>query len=335
MRDPGSIVAGLLNPLISPADKLRVLRLVRDVAGLSVGDIFAGKGQPGGEDESSEQYLQRLGFAEDGFINHFARPFYGGVFLDRALATSARMFQFIFKMLATGDTVLPAEGMQAISEQLAAALPGYSVRFRERVSEILVSEGRARGVRLVSGETIEADLVVVATEGPIAEKLMGMSLPTKAVGSVGLYFAGDEQLYQERKILLNANAHAYVNEAVLMTNIAPTYAPAGKHLLSATVLDSPEGDDEEIARRCLAEMAGWFPEHDLRRWRLLAVYRIPFSQFAQRPGVFDGLPGNRTQVEGLFLAGEYTESSSIHGAMHSGEKAAREVLKAIKVSTFR
>jgi phytoene dehydrogenase-like protein len=43
--------------------------------------------------------------------------------------------------------------------------------------------------------------------------------------------------------------------------------------------------------------------------------------------VYNELPDNRTPVEGLFLAGEYTESSSIHGAMHSGEKAAKELLR--------
>jgi len=32
-------------------------------------------------------------------------------------------------------------------------------------------------------------------------------------------------------------------------------------------------------------------------------------------------------VEGVFLAGEYTKSSSIDGAMHSGEDAAKAILK--------
>ena len=117
-----------------------------------------------------------------------------------------------------------------------------------------------------------------------------------------------------------------MNNAVLLTNIAPSYGPPRRHLLSATVLDSPESDDEELAQRCLADMAGWVPEHDLSRWRFLAAYRIPFSQFAQRSGVYNQLPDNHTPVEGLFLAGEYTESSSIQGAMQSGEKAAKEIL---------
>jgi phytoene dehydrogenase-like protein len=47
----------------------------------------------------------------------------------------------------------------------------------------------------------------------------------------------------------------------------------------------------------------------------------------QNPGFFDNQPSNTTAINGLYLAGEYTTSSSIHGAMHSGEHAARAVLK--------
>lgn len=328
LREPTHMFSGLVNPLVSMADKVRVLRLVADAKRLSTSDIFAGKGQPDGQDESSEAYLRRLGFSEDGFINNFARPFYGGIFLDRSLSPSARMFQFIFKMLSSGDTILPAEGIQRIPEQLAAALPQGTIRFHTRVSEIVVTDGKVQGVRLTSGELIEAEKVVIATESPVAERFIKKSLPSNPVSTTCLYFAGEEQLYTQRKILLNTDPNAFVNNAVLLTNIAPTYAPPRKHLLSATILGLPEEDDELVARKAIGEMARWFPDSDLSRWQLLAIYRIPFAQFAQPPGVYDTLPVNRTSVDGLFLAGEYTKSSSIQGAMHSGEYAAKEVLKA-------
>ncbi len=50
---------------------------------------------------------------------------------------------------------------------------------------------------------------------------------------------------------------------------------------------------------------------------------MPFAQLVQPPGFFDNLSPNATSTPGLYLAGEYTTSSSIHGAMHSGEHAAR------------
>jgi phytoene dehydrogenase-like protein len=328
IREPERILTSLRNPLISIADKLRLLRLRQEITGFSTADIFSGKSQIEGKDESTEQYLHRFGFSDDGFIDNFARPFYGGIFLDRSLMTSARMFQFTFKMLATGDTILPAEGMQRIPEQLAASLPVGSIQYNARVSELLISDGKAYGVRLANGEVIEADKIVVATESPQAAKLTGLPLATEAMSSMCLYFEGDQRLYPQRKILLNANHDAYVNNAVLLTNIAPTYAPPKKHLLSVTVLNPSESDDEFVARRCLREMARWFLEYDMSAWKFLAAYRKPFSQFSQRPGIFDHLPVNTTSIKSLYLAGEYTQSSSIQGAMHSGEYAAKAILQA-------
>ena len=327
LREPTHVVASLLNPLISTADKLRVLRLVAETTRLSTGEIFAGKGQPEGKDETSEAYLRRLGFADDGFIDNFARPFYGGIFLDRNLQASARMLQFTFKMLASGNTIIPAEGIQRIPEQLAQALPAGALRFHARVVDLLITDTTVHGVRLADGEEIAAEQVVLATESPVAARFIQQSLPTTPVSATCLYFTGSEQLYPQRKILLNADENAYVNNAVLLTNIAPTYAPPRKHLLSATVLGIPTEDDELVARKAKAEMARWFPDSDLSQWQLLAAYRIPFAQFAQPAGVYDSLPDNRTAIAGLYVAGEYTKSSSIQGAMHSGEHAARELLR--------
>lgn len=327
LREPERVVPSVLNPLIPITDKLRVLRLVAQTTKLSTSKIFSGADQPGQQDETSAAYLRRLGFTDDGFIDNFARPFYGGIFLDRSLQTSARMLQFTFKMLATGATVIPAEGMQRIPEQLIEELSEESIRLNTRVIELLVTDNKVHGVRLSTGEQIEAEQVVIATESPMAEQFVKKTLPTTPVSTTCLYFAGNERLYPQKKILLNTDANAYVNNAVLLTNIAPTYAPPHKHLLSATVLGVPEEDDELVARKAKAELARWFPESDLTHWQLLAVYRIPFAQFAQPRGVFNNLPDNKTTVEGLYVAGEYTKSSSIQGAMHSGEYAAQEFLR--------
>ncbi|GER89284.1 amine oxidase [Dictyobacter vulcani] len=326
IREPAHAVSGLLNPLISTMDKLRILKLRTQLQRVSSDEIFSGALQPGHQDETTEAYLRREGFS-DKIIDNFFRPFYGGIFLDRSLQTSARMFQFTFKMLATGDIILPAEGIQRIPEQLVASLPKGTVRNSARVGELLITNGTVQGVRLVTGEQIKAETVVVATSSPIAEKFTHKPLPTQGVGAVCLYFAGDERLYNQRKILLNADPHAYVNNAVLVSNIAPTYAPPRKHLLSVTVLGNPSEDDELLAERSKAEIAGWFPHHDLSHWQLLALYRIPFAQFYQPAGIYDTLPASQTDVPGLYLVGEYTQSSSIQGAMHSGEVAARELLK--------
>ncbi|GCF07632.1 NAD(P)/FAD-dependent oxidoreductase [Dictyobacter arantiisoli] len=326
LREPSHTISSAFNPLLPVIDKLRILKLIAQIGRKSTEDIFSGKAQKNGQDETTETYLRQQGFS-DKIIDNFFRPFYGGIFLDRSLQTSARMFQFTFKMLASGDIILPAEGIQGIPEQLAARLPRGSVRCNARVGEILIEEGQIQGVRLINGEQIAADTVVLATSSPVVKKFVHKQLPDTPIGTVCVYFGGDKRLYSQRKILLNTAPDAYVNNAVLVSNIAPTYAPPRKHLLSATVLGNPDESDVQVAERARAEIATWFPHDDLKPWQLLAVYRLPFAQFAQQPGIFDALPSHQTEVEGLYLTGEYTRSSSIQGAMQSGEEAATLILK--------
>ena len=66
--------------------------------------------------------LRSEGFS-DRIIEHFFRPFLGGVFLDRELRTSSRMFDFVFRMFAAGDAALPAHGMGAMARQIASGFP--------------------------------------------------------------------------------------------------------------------------------------------------------------------------------------------------------------------
>jgi predicted NAD/FAD-dependent oxidoreductase len=52
---------------------------------------------------------------------------------------------------------------------------------------------------------------------------------------------------------------------------------------------------------------------------------VPFSQFAQPPGVHETLPDARDPDGPVYLAGDYTHNSSINGAMESGLAAADAV----------
>ncbi len=312
----------LSSPLLPLGDKLRVMGLRRRAVRRSVPSIFMGKGP----DRSTLEELRRRGLTEAGFIEQFARPACGALFLDRTLDTSARMFQFAVKMLASGQVVIPAGGMGEIPAQLAAKLPPGSVRTGTRVEGLVEADGRVVGVTLSGGDEMQGDAVVIATEAPVARHLVGAELPHTGLAATTVYFASGESLYKGPRLLLNADPHGLVSHVAQITNVAPEYAPAGQHLLAATVLGLPELADDELAERCRTELAAWFPGRDISRLRTLATYRIPFAQLQQPSGAFAKLPSNSTRTQGLFLAGEYTESSSIHGAMHSGEKAAKAVL---------
>jgi phytoene dehydrogenase-like protein len=315
-------------PLLTIGDKLRLLRLRRAARRRSLEKIFHGRMRKG--DRSVYQELRRRHFSEDGFIANFARPYFGGVLLDRELSSSARTLYFIFKMLASGKTVIPEGGIGEISTQLASRLPANAIRLETRVEGIVEADERAVGVTLTGGEEMQGDAVVVATDAPTAAALTGLEAPTEGMSVACVYFAATEKLYDGPTLLLNANAEAFVNNVVQISNLSSAYAPRGQHLLSATVLGVPEMSDVDLAARCREDMTSWFPGKDLAKLRQVGIYRIKFAQFRQPPGVFATLPPNATPTRGLFLAGEYTESSSINGAMRSGAMAAQSVLRALQ-----
>ena len=325
----------LANPLLPFGDKRRTLRLRRYVRRRSLDALFHKplKGRKSSGDRSAYDELRRRHFSDSGFIDSVARPFFGGIFLDRELTTSARAFLATFKMLASGKTVILEQGIGALADQLAAKLPASAIRLETRVESIVEADGRAVGVTLTGGEEMQGDAVVIATDAQAAERLTKRDLPSDPVPVTCVYFGATESLYSGPKLLLNANPDAFVNNAVQLSNLSPVCAPKGQHLLSVTVLGMPELTDTELASRCRDDLASWFPSKDLTKLRHLATYRIRFAQFRQPPGIFESLPTNATPVEGLFLAGEYTEASSINGAMTSGEKAAQAVLASFEAAS--
>lgn len=70
--------------------------------------------------------LQAEGFSNV-IIDRFFRPFLGGIFFNRQLTTSSRLFEFVMRMLATGDNCLPAQGIGALAQQLGGQLQQDSI----------------------------------------------------------------------------------------------------------------------------------------------------------------------------------------------------------------
>jgi protoporphyrinogen oxidase len=324
-KQPSQLLESVISPLITIRDKILVLRLRTDIHRVSLQEIAE---YP---DMSMEDYLREYGFS-DKFINRFIRPFFAGIFLDYGLYTSVRMFGFVWKMLVDGRTAVPEKGMGAIPRQIAKGLTPDSVHLNSPVVELLREEGRVTGIRLEGEETVKADAVVVATDAEVAARLTGLPIPTDHRAATCLYFLLPKPLSGSKSILLFAepNAHAegqpLVNNAAMMSNVASSYTTKGKYLLSVTVLGDSRLPDSELARRAKGEIAPHFQGSNPDEWQLIQVYRIPWAQYRQPTGIFDRLPSTETGTPGLFLGGEITASSSLNGALVSGQRAAAAVL---------
>lgn len=310
-RSPQSAVSSALQPIGSLWDKLLVGKMRWRAKRASLHAIA------NGPDRSTEDHLRKFGISE-AMIDDFFRPFYGGIFLERELRTSSRMFEFTFKMFAEGHATLPARGMQEIPRQLAARLPRQSIRLNSPVAELTDSS-----VTLRSGLQLQADTIVIATDGETASRLApgelaGDQIAWRSVTS--LYFSAPKSPLDEAIIALNAEPGGLVNHVCVPSDLAWQYAPPGKALVSVTVLGIH--DAEQPVR---AELRQWFGEQ-VDRWELLRTYKIPRALPEQLPGATQ-VADAAIPPAGPFICGDHRTSTSIEGAITSGIRTAEAILK--------
>jgi phytoene dehydrogenase-like protein len=312
-RTPGGWKEALGSEFCTLMDKLRIMRLRNRVRRTSIEEIFQ---RP---ERSTKDALLAEGFSSE-VIHHFFRPFLGGILLDGELKSSSRIFEFVFKMLSEGDIALPARGMGAIPAQLAERIPGEAVRLNTRVEALHENE-----LTLAGGETARGRAIVIAADGPSAAHLVGEVEPASRSVTC-FYFAADEPPVAEPLLLLNGDGAGPVNNFAVVSRVAPSYAPAGMHLLSATVLGIHQLTDAQLGGFIVAQMKNWFGKV-ASTWQLLRSYRITHAQPQQYPGALEP-PQRPVRIRpGIYVCGDHRENASIHGAMASGRRAAEAVLE--------
>ncbi len=319
LRHPEGALSAALDPAFPFSDKAHLLGLLASSCVHSDPALLARCATA--TDVTTRELLVRLGFS-DAFLRRFVQPFFGGVFLDNALETSAGLFCYYLKKFATGRALIPARGIGEIPRQLADDLPTRRLRFDTCIDRI-----EAHGVVTTEGESIPADAIVLATDEPSTRQILGLSpteaRPARAVTT--LYFRSTRPLYTGALLVLPAGPDRLVRHLVQLTNVAPSLAPDGEHLVSATVLDPRGLDDASLATAARSEIETIFTEAR-GALSLLHVVHVPYAQPVQPPGFAAHLPNPPTPPH-VVLAGDQVRSSSIEASMDSGERAARKLLK--------
>ena len=304
-RELSAILESTFAPIGTLGDKVRTVRLATKLHGKSIEEIFDSP------ELTTLAYLQQQGFSEE-IIERFFRPFFGGIFLERGLETSSRKFEFVFSMFGEGFAAIPAAGMQAIPEQLTAQLPAGCVRTGTSVAKV-----KSDSVELASGEVIPARAVVVAVDPQNVNRLLPEIPAPPMVGTTCFYFAAERAPTDKQLLILNGDGIGLVNHLAVMSNIAPSYAPAGASLISVTILGVPS----------VGEAFG----EQVSKWFLLRKYEIRHALPMQSP-IFGGLRPLDPVMNGVVVAGDHRQGASTNGAMRSGRIAAEAVLARLGVS---
>lgn len=304
LRCPAALLDTLGSSVGSLADKLRMARLQ-----------FS-KGHPLGPEQTTEAALRDYGFSER-IIETLFRPWFGGVFLDRSLGASSHAFEFSFEMFSKADTAVPAAGMGAIAAQLAEGLPEGSLQLNTAVAALIEN-----GVRLEDGRDLHAPFVVIATEAPVAARLLGETPPPRGAGVRTIFFDAPEPPLRQPILVLDGTGRGPANDLCVMSEVSSAYAPAGRALVSTSVLDHVALEGEELVEAVKDQMSAWFGPK-VQQWRHLRTLHIEHALPSQNPE-HRPMVSKRANV---YVCGDHTDRASLQGAMVSGRKVATALLE--------
>lgn len=266
--------------------------------------------------------LEKEGFSRLS-IESFFKPFLGGVLLDRSLLSSGNMVNFVLKMFMEGDVALPAKGMGAIPQQIAEQLPPGTIHLNRKAVHITPE----REVLLQGGQRVSAETVILATDPWSAAKLIDLPLPAPGHSVACCYFAADKPPFSEAMLFLNGEEKGPINHIAVVSNVAPSYAPSGGHLISATILEKyMHLNDEGLNNAAIEQLNQWFGSQ-VFQWQPLQTYRIQNAHPAIYPDRFWHSPYPFKIRKGLYACGDYLEAPSINSALATGRKVAAEILK--------
>jgi phytoene dehydrogenase-like protein len=310
-RHPFDAPKTLFSPIGTAADKLRVARIRQNLRRTTVPELMER------EEHSALEVLRERWAFSDHMIDRFFRPFFGGIFFDRELGASSRMFEFLFKMFAEGQTVLPAGGMEQIPKQMRSHLPDDAVRLDTRVEA--VSE---QTVTLENGDELKAPAVVVATAAPEANRLVGGIEPVEGRSTVCLYFSAPESPLDDPILVLNGDGTGPINNVAVPSDVAPGYAPDDRALIAAVVVGEPDEDDAALQRAVQEQLIDWFGLQ-AGGWDHLDTVHVPYALPEQAPPFLSPPQREVRRRPGLYVCGDHRHNGSINGAIASGRVAAR------------
>lgn len=305
-KEPLQLFKTLFAPVGTFGDKLKVLQLSNEVSKEPTDAFF--------EEIATDtlSYLRQYGWSET-MITNFFKPFFGGVFLENKLETASNFFRFIFKQFYTGSAVLPSLGIQAIPQQIANKLPKEAIRLNSKVASI-----DKKTVHLVSGESLTANHIVVATDVCQADKLLSRSVCREYNVTTCTYFEANTSPLKEKMLALNPNRLSVVHHMCVPSDISPSYAPSGKSLISVSTQGLDLFDEKKLTAQIRAELTEWFGD-EVEGWRHLRTYHLPQ---ALMKFTVDASKTSLRLSENLYECGDHMAYPSLNAAMATGRQVA-------------
>lgn len=312
LRDISLLLPTLFSGIGTLSDKMKILKLNKLLQRKTITEIFEGK------ETSTKSYLVEFGFSSN-MIDNFFTPFFSGIFLEPELATSSRMFEFIYKMFGEGYAALPKTGIGAIPEQLAGKLSNTTFLFNTKAKEI-----QNGTIQLTTGETLQSDFTIVATEAnDLIANLRAQEIRWKSCDT--LYFTTPKRSIDKPLIGLIPSANTLINNIFFHTSLDMRHR-SEKELLSVTIVREHDLSEEALILHVQKELANYC---GIPSCQFLKRYQIPMA-LPDLENVLYTMEPSETQVTPtIFICGDIQLNGSLNAAMISGERAALGVVASI------
>ncbi|OEJ31729.1 FAD-dependent oxidoreductase [Streptomyces subrutilus] len=242
------------------------------------------------------------------------RPLLSTLLCDPGLGTSSRVADLALRTFARGRLAVPEGGAAALPERLAAGLPPGTIRTGVRV--------RSVATNLVTTEEhgdFGCRSVLLATGARAAAALLpGLRVPDFHEVTV-LHHATAAPLPWDGSLLLDGDPKWPVSHTAVMSAVDPTRAPAGRSLVTTTVLGPPPP-----ARTVASRLARLY-DTATRDWEPLAVHHTREAVPAMPPP-YDVRRPVRV-LAGLYVCGDHRDTNTVQGALRSARRATHAVLR--------
>ncbi|MFE2642192.1 NAD(P)/FAD-dependent oxidoreductase [Streptomyces nigra] len=248
-------------------------------------------------------------------IDGFLRPLLAALLYDPELTTSSRCADLALHAFAGGRLCLPEGGAEALPELLARSLPPSTVHTGVRVTSIATT-----AVTTAEHGEIRCRAVLLATDARTAAELLpGLRVPGFHRVTV-LHHTMDEAPATGASLLLDADRSGPVAHTAVISRVDPSRAPAGRALVTSTVLGTPPPDVDTAVRTHLARLYGT----STARWETLAVHHTPEAVPAMTAP--HDLRRPVRLLAGLYVCGDHRDTSTVQGALHSARRATTAIL---------
>lgn len=237
------------------------------------------------------------------------RPFLTGVFLADPLLVNAEYGRTTIKQFVNGNSGLPARGVRAFSEALAARI--RNIEYGVEVHSI------RDGILKTSQGKYEADAIIVATDATTAAQLLELTEVPQLVGCTTWYHSVKQPPTSSSSLIIDSQNRGPIINTIVISNMVPSYAPNGMSLVSSTTI-VPTTESE--VKRHLALLY----QTDTRNWKLVAKYEIPSA--LPLAGIQNEELKTPHVRDSIYLAGDYRCAPSQNGALLSGRLAALSAL---------